>query len=306
VSKRRSLLQDVEAFLYHIETVRNLSSHTVRAYAGDLMEAATALEELGCTSASKVDLFTLRRYLATLRSRKLSGRTVARKISAIRALFKWLSAAGRLKGNPAEGLRLPRRRRALPRVLDAKQVSKLLTAPPPDGWAGVRDRAILETLYSTGARVSELAGMNVADLDLEDGTVLLRGKGRKERIAGLGGPCVEALDAYMDAIAGARVRKEREAVFLNRYGTRLSTRSIARMLDKYVATAGLPAHVSPHTLRHSFATHILEAGANLREVQELLGHRNVASTQIYTHLTLDHLKRVYERAHPRAGKQARK
>ncbi len=306
MSARRLLLQDVEAFLYHIETVRNLSDHTVRAYAGDLMEVATALEDMGCKTARKVDLFTLRRYLATLRDRKLSARTVARKISAIRALFKWLSAAGKLEGNPAEGLRLPRRRRGLPRVLTAAQVAELLTAPPPDGWAGRRDRAILETLYSTGARVSELAGMNVADLDLADGTVLLRGKGRKERIAGLGGPCLEALDAYLEAVAAQRVRREREAVFLNRYGTRLSTRSIARMLDKYVAQAGLPAHVSPHTLRHSFATHILEAGANLREVQELLGHRNVASTQIYTHLTLDHLKRVYERAHPRAGKTSRR
>ncbi len=302
MTARRTLLQDVEAFLYHIETVRNLSDHTVRAYAGDLTEVAVALEDLGCKTARKADLFTLRRYLATLRSRKLSPRTVARKISAIRALFKWLSAAGRLKGNPAEGLRLPRRPRALPQVLTTEQVTALLTAPPQQSWAGLRDRAILETLYSTGARVSELAGMNVNDLDLADGTVLLRGKGRRERIAGLGGPCLDAMDAYMDAIAAARLRKEREAVFLNRYGTRLSTRSIARMLDKYVLEAGLPAHISPHTLRHSFATHILEAGANLREVQELLGHRNVASTQIYTHLTLDHLKRVYERAHPRAGK----
>jgi len=298
----RTPAADMRAFLRHIETVRNLSPHTVRAYRIDLEELVEALDRFAVKPNRDVDLFTLRRFLATLRDRALDPRSVARKISAIRAYYAWLAAAGRLTASPAEGLATPRRRRSLPHVLTSAEIDRLLAAPEGDDWAAQRDRTIFETLYSTGARVSELAGMDVADLDLAEGTVLLRGKGRRERIAGLGGPCRDALDAYFDSLAAARVRRDPRAVFLNRYGGRLSARGIARVLEKYVIRAGLAGRISPHTLRHSFATHLLEAGANLREVQELLGHKNVASTQIYTHLTLDHLKRVYDRAHPRAGR----
>jgi integrase/recombinase XerC len=305
VSRERALASDVRAFLRHIETVRGLSPHTVRAYQGDLEELTETLAALEVTKSADVDLFTLRRYLATLRERELSSRSVARKISAIRAFFRWLAAAGRIPASPADALRTPRRRRTLPHVLTTAEVGRLLEAPDDDTWPGLRDRAIFETLYSTGARVSELAGLDLADLDLAAGTALLRGKGRRERIAGLGGPCVAALDVYLDALATARVRRDPAALFLNRYGGRLSARGVARVLDKHVARAGLSGRISPHTLRHSFATHILEAGANLREVQELLGHKHVGSTQIYTHLTLDHLKRVYDRAHPRSRKGAR-
>lgn len=306
MSKARTLRADVRAFLRHIETVRNLSAHTCRAYAGDLEEMAAGAAALGVRHSPSVDLFLLRRYLATLRDRRLSPRTVARKISSIRAFFGWLAVAGRLPSNPAEGLRLPRRGRTLPRVLTRDEVKRLLESTEHHDWRGARDQALLETLYSTGARVSELAGLSLGDVDLADGTVLLKGKGRRERLAGLGRPCVEALETYLEALAAARARHDRHAVFLNHRGTRLTARSIARVLEKRVVAAGLPTGVSPHTLRHSFATHMLEAGANLREVQELLGHRSVASTQIYTHLTLDHLMRVYERAHPRAGRTRRR
>ncbi len=306
MSATRTLRADIRAFLRHIETVRNLSEHTSRAYAGDLEEMAAGLAEMGIRHSAAVDLFALRRYLATLRERKLSPRTVARKISSIRAFFGWLAIAGRLPANPAEGLRLPRRGRTLPRVLTRDDVKRLLETSAEGDWRAARDQAILETLYSTGARVSELAGLSLGDLDLADGTVLLKGKGRRERLAGLGRPCIDALDSYLEELAVARARRDRHAVFLNHRGTRLTARSVARVLDKRVAAAGLPSGVSPHTLRHSFATHMLEAGANLREVQELLGHRSVASTQIYTHLTLDHLMRVYERAHPRAGRTKRR
>lgn len=304
MSRARSLVADLKAFLRHLETVRNLSPHTLRAYAGDLGELVDGLQTLEVAAFGDVDLFTLRRYLATLRDRALQPASVARKISSIRALFRWLAEAGRIEADPAQGLRTPRRSRLLPNVLTPTEVEQLLESPPADTWSGLRDRAIFETLYSTGARVSELAGLDVLDLDLAQGTALLRGKGRKERMAGLGRPCLRALDAYFDRLAAARLRKDRRAVFLNRYGRRLSTRGVARVLDKHVLATGLRGRVSPHTLRHSFATHILEAGANLREVQELLGHKNVASTQIYTHLTLDHLKRVYDRAHPRSGTEA--
>jgi len=298
----RTIDADISAYLTHIETVRNLSAHTLRAYEGDLGELARGLAALDVRQAKAVDLFVLRRYLTTLRPRQLAARTVARKISAIRAFFAWQAESGKIPASPAADLRVPRRPRDLPKVLTQEEVQRLLDYVPDDpSWRDARDKAMLETLYSTGARVSELAGLDLADLDVYDGTALLRGKGRRERLAGLGAPCLEALDLYFDALASAGDRKEGRAVFLNRFGGRLSARGIARVLDKRVAAAGLRKGVSPHTLRHSFATHMLQAGANLREVQELLGHRSVASTQIYTHLTLDHLMRVYEKAHPRAG-----
>ena len=303
MSKPRPLRADVAAYLRHIDTVRNLSAHTLRAYRGDLGELADGLRALGIEHASAVDLFLLRRYLTTLRDRGLAPRSTARKISAIRAFFAWLAESGRIDADPAESLRLPKRPRDLPKVLGREEIAALLDyRPEQGGWQADRDRALLETLYSTGARVSEMQAMDLADLDLDDGTVVLKGKGRKERIAGLGRPCREALEDYLVAVAEARVRKDRRAVFLNRFGGRLTTRSIARLLEKRVAAAGIRRGVTPHTLRHSFATHMLQAGANLREVQELLGHASVASTQVYTHLTLDHLMRVYKKAHPRAGR----
>lgn len=295
-----AVARDVSAWLDHAETVRNLSPHTLRAYRTDLGALASGLAAMDIHTTHQVDLFVLRRYLARLRDRALTRRSIARHISAIRSFFRWLHASGRCPTDPAEGLRAPRRGRPLPRVLDGAQVLSLLEAPDATTWAGCRDRALLETLYSTGARVSELAGLSLRDLDLIEGTALLRGKGRKERMAGLGRPCLDALDRYMDAVRAAQIRRDPDALFLNRYGRRLSVRGIARVLEKHATAVGMPAGTSPHTLRHSFATHILQAGANLREVQELLGHQSVQSTQIYTHLTLDHLRRVYDQAHPRA------
>ena len=296
-----TLADDLLAFQDHIQTVRNLSTHTQRAYGRDLEEVVEVLSGFGRKRSREVDLFGLRRYLATLRERELAPRSVARKISAIRSFFRWLDEAGRIPSNPAEGLRTPRRPRRLPQVLTKKEVVRLLETPDGETWSGLRDRALLEALYSTGARVSELAGLDLRDMDLHEGTALLRGKGRRERLAGLGGPCVRALEAYADATRAEGRRIAKTAVFLNRFGNRLSARGVARVIEKHVTAAALPSHVSPHTLRHSFATHLLEAGANLREVQELLGHKSVASTQIYTHLSLDHLRKVYDQAHPLAA-----
>jgi integrase/recombinase XerC len=298
VSRRRDLLADVEAFLHHEETVRNLSPHTLRAYAGDLVEMAGALEDEGRPLASDVDLVALRRHLARLKDRGLHARSIARKVSAIRSLFRWLATEGRSPTDPAAGLRTPRRGRPLPRFLTLAEVERLLGAPPAEGFTGKRDRALLETLYSTGARAAEAAGSDLRDADLDEGVVLLRGKGRKQRLAALGRPAVAAIRDYL-AEAAPR-RRHRAALFLNRDGGRLSVRSVGRVLERHLVAAGLPAGTSPHVLRHSFATHLLEAGANLREVQEMLGHASVATTQIYTHLSLDALRKAYDRAHPRA------
>jgi integrase/recombinase XerC len=298
VSRARDLLADVEAFLHHEETVRNLSPHTLRAYAGDLVELAGALEDEGKANAADVDLVVLRRHLGRLKDRGLHARSIARKVSAIRSLFRWLATEGRTASDPASGLRTPKRGRPLPRFLTLAEVERLLAAPPRDGFTGARDRALLETLYSTGARAAEASRADLRDADLDEGVLLLRGKGRKQRLGALGRPAVAALRAYL--AVSAKVRRHRDALFLNRDGGRLSVRSVGRVLERHLAAAGLPPGTSPHVLRHSFATHLLEAGANLREVQEMLGHASVATTQIYTHLSLDALRKAYERAHPRA------
>ncbi|MDA1195857.1 MAG: tyrosine recombinase [Planctomycetota bacterium] len=306
MSTSRPLRADQAAWLRHLETVRNLSPHTLRAYRKDLDELADGLATLGVDKTAAVDLFLLRRYLTTLRDRDLAARSTARKISAIRAFFGWIAETGRIPSSPAEGLRLPKRPRGLPSVLSREEVAALLEhQPEASGWLVDRDRALLETLYSTGARVSEMSALDLADLDLDEGTALLKGKGRKERLAGLGRPCREALEEYLAAATDARARRDRRAVFLNHRGTRLTARGMHGLITRRVAAVGIRRAVTPHTLRHSFATHMLQAGANLREVQELLGHASVASTQIYTHLTLDHLMQVYRKAHPRAGRERR-
>ena len=300
MKRAASLLDEVEAFLHHQGTARNLSPHTLRAYTGDLSELCGTIENDGPVPASDVGLLALRRHLGALSERGLHIRSVARKISAIRAFFRWLAAEGRIATDPADALKVPKRGRPLPKVLSTTEVEALLGAPTGTDWLASRDRAILETLYSSGARVAEAADLNLADVDLSEGTALLRGKGRKERLAGLGGPAVASLLAYLDLSSKARVRRHRTALFLNPRGDRLSIRGIARVLDRCARLAGLPAGTSPHVLRHSFATHLLEGGANLREVQEMLGHASLSSTQIYTHMTLAALKKTYDAAHPRA------
>ncbi len=302
----RLLLDDITAFLHHLEVVDDRSPHTLRAYEADLRQVAAALEEAGIESTASVDLLALRHVLAGLKDEQLAATTLARRISAIRSFFRWMTAEGRLEANPAASLRTPRRPRVLPRVLSPEEVERLLETPTADDWGGLRDAALLETLYSTGARVAEVADLDLDRVDLSGGVVRLHGKGRRQRIGALGRPCVRALRAYLDETRRMKKRRDARAVFLNRWGERLSTRGIARVLEKHIALAGLPPEVHPHTLRHSFATHLLQHGANLREVQELLGHQNVATTQIYTHLSLDHLVRIYDAAHPRAKRAGRR
>jgi integrase/recombinase XerC len=240
----------------------------------------------------------VRAYLAWLSEQGYAKTTVARRMAAVRSWFRFLCRQGTVSSNPADGLRSPRQDKKLPHFLSADQVDRLLASPQGDDPLIVRDRAILETLYSAGLRVGELVGLNVDDLDLETGTAVVRGKGRRERLALLGKPAKRALERWLAVQYGSGSKPQ--AVFLNHRGTRLTVRSVGRLLEKYLALAGLDPQTTPHTLRHTFATHLLDAGADIRGVQELLGHRNLTTTQIYTHVNTQRLQDSYQKAHPRA------
>ena len=341
--------QVIEEFLEYLDAQRGFSAHTVRAYRADLVGfcrflaagAAAALAAAGKTAdmpaAGAADRRRLgrrvletspqdvRAYLAVLHNEGYSKATVARKLAALRSLYKSLVRSGKVAASPVTAIRTPKQDRRLPACLDESQVEALLATPlaayeeqaggsdDEDGTRlrhraalAARDRAMLETMYSSGLRVSELVGLDMAELDLPAATLRVRGKGMKERIVPLGSVAGEAIDAYLRLREGVFGPADDPAapVFVNRRGGRLSSRSVRRMLDKYLQRAGLAGEISPHTLRHSFATHMLNRGADLRSVQELLGHKSISTTQIYTHLTTARLKSVYEKAHPLARGRA--
>lgn len=288
-------------FLEHLEHERGVSPHTLRGYARDLLDFAQFLGPTGELDPKGLDPLAIRGFLAHLREHGSSKATVARKLAAIRSFFKYLIRLKVLDASPAEGIRTPKQEKRLPRFLDEREIGKLLDAPSEEDAFPRRDKALLETLYSTGLRVSELVGLDIADIDLRSGTIRARGKGRKERLVPVGSVALAALETYLAAERGRLTAGEpMEACFLNRDGTRLSARSVRRVVNRYIARTGLPARTSPHTLRHTFATHLLDRGADLRAVQELLGHESLATTQIYTHLTTERLRESYFRAHPRA------
>ncbi len=286
----------VDKFLAYLARHRNFSPHTVRSYAKDLADFLAFARERSATHPRKIDHSVLRAFLAKLSRTGYERSTVGRKLSAVRSFLKYLCNEGIISSNPAEGLRGPKRRKSLPRFLDVNQTADLVTAPSDTDRGGLRDRAILELLYSTGLRVSELANLDLGDVDLDGGMVLAKGKGKKERLVPMGEKAAAAITGYL----GSRPepKKDSSPTFINRFGKRLSERGVRRIVDKYARSKGLP-HVSPHTLRHSFATHMLDKGADLRAVQELLGHASISTTQIYTHLTTEGLKKIYASAHPR-------
>lgn len=295
----------IDRFLHRLEHEKQFSAHSLRAYGNDLGQFfafAGALGEAGRSFAGpeSVDALLLRKYLAELRQQNYARSTIARKLAALRSFYKFLCREGIVETNPVVAVRTPKQPRRLPHVLTSDEVRALLEAPDTSTEPGKRDLAILETLYSTGIRSSELVRLNVKDVDFLSGMVRALGKRRKERIAPLGSFAVAAVEDYLLArgISPARAASRTVPLFLNRFGRRLSTRGIQRVLDKYICRAGLDGKTSPHTLRHSFATHLLEGGADLRAVQELLGHSSLSTTQIYTHLTTERLKEIYERAHP--------
>ena len=300
-----TLEQGLAEYLTHLGLEKNASDKTVKSYREDLTQAlAFARDRLKKKHVDPADWTTrlLRAFVAWLHDRKYAKSTIARRLAAVRSFGKFLCRGGVLASNPAQGLRGPRLEKKLPHFLTLADIHKLLAAPPADGWAGRRDRAMLETLYSAGIRVSELVGLDVLTADLNDGVITVRGKGKKERLALLGPDAVKAIRVWLDDRAAllTAAGKDTPAVFLNNRGGRLTTRSVGRLLAKHLKSAGLDPRTSPHTLRHSFATHMLDAGADIRGVQELLGHKSLATTQVYTHVTTQRLQKSYQKAHPRS------
>lgn len=323
----------VQEFLNYLNFEKRFSEHTAKCYGADLRQfseflinysdrepsdkvtmypqaveegVATALETktkvgidellLSCTANA------VRAYLSVLNEKQYSKATVARKLATLRSFYKFLVKRNQISSNPVGSLRTPKQEKKLPRFLEYEEVKRLLETPPVDNWLGARDRAILETLYSTGVRVSELVALNMDDIDFLGEAVHVRGKGKKERIAPIGSSALQAIQHYLEF----RSKREQsnsnfdpKVLFVNKHGRRLSTRSVRRKMDKYLKLAGLDPSISPHTLRHSFATHMLNNGADLRSIQELLGHQSLSTTQIYTHLKTSQLKEVYQNTHPR-------
>ena len=290
----------VDAFLNYLKIERQASVHTVRSYDDDLGLYCRYLNEVQGEGAdpTAVDPIRLRRYSAWLTGEGYAASTVARRLASLRSFFRYLRRQGLVSSDPSSGLRNPKQARRLPRLLRVDEVIRLLDTVPTATAPGVRDRAMLETLYGGGLRVSELVGLNLADLDFDQDLIRVRGKGRRERLCPVGPMAVHWLKRWVP-LRQAKHANEK-ALFLNQRGGRLTTRSVGRLLEAHLLRAGLVDSASPHTLRHSFATHLLDRGADLRSVQELLGHRNLTTTQIYTHVTQERLLDIYHETHPRA------
>jgi len=284
----------IDKFINYLRVERNASDHTTENYSIDL-DMFKAF--LGDRDINTVDHLALRRFLAEMRAKNYAKRTVARKLASLRSFFRFLYREGLIKKNPITAISTPKLDKKLPVFLDVDKMKMLLECPPEDDILGLRDRALMESLYSTGIRVSELVGLDIEDIDFISGIIKVFGKGSKERMVPIGEPALKALRAYMDK---RRKMKDEAAVFLNKAGRRLTDRSVRRIINKYIRICSISEKISPHSLRHSFATHLLDRGADLRSVQELLGHMNLSTTQIYTHVTMDRLKNVYDKAHPRA------
>lgn len=310
----------VAHFVNYLESERNASPHTVSGYLLDIDQFVK------CTGVGKssgrfkwddVDVFAARKFLVDFQKRGSEATTTGRKLASLRSFFRFLVREEYVEGNPFGGLRSPKRSRKLPEIFSVDEIGRLLDMPAKmgvkndgsastapkgfDEYVVLRDAALLEILYSTGARVSEIAGLIEANIDILSGVAKVRGKGKKERLVPLGGPAGRALSAMMKKADELWPQKNRmKPAFLNVRGKGITSRSIERIMKKYLLAAGLNHNLSPHALRHSFATHLLDAGADLRSVQELLGHASLSTTQIYTHITIDRLRKVYEEAHPRA------
>lgn len=312
----------VKSFLDYLKLEKHFSDYTVKSYGADLTQFCQFLDgEIGGEHAQaartngiaelpidqklvKVEPLGVREFLAYLYGQNYTKSTTARKLATLRSFYKFLIRRGLVSLNPLSTIRTPKQEKRLPKCLDLEQVQKLLDAPGDADILSARDKAMLEVLYSSGIRVSELVDLEMGDLDLVEGVLRVRGKGRKDRITPIGSQAIKALQRYFD-LRQLDLRSQNSSssqrVFLNKHGEALSTRSVRRKLDKYLGMAGLDPGISPHTLRHSFATHLLNNGADLRSVQELLGHQSLSTTQVYTHLTTTRMKQVYDQAHPRAG-----
>jgi integrase/recombinase XerC len=298
----------IQQYAAHLRHGRNVSPHTLRNYLSDLAQfeafakqRALALDETGRVDVRKIDVPVVRAFLASLmRNRKKSS--VGRKLAALKGFFRYLASARQIEANPLLSVHSPKQDKPLPVFLSVDDVFQLLDAIKITTGLDVRDRAVLEVFYSTGIRVSELVGLNWADIDFELGIIRVTGKGSKQRIVPIGEIALEALRHYSEEQhrRWQLACKGETPVFLNNRGSRITTRSVARIVEKHLRRAGLPIKMGPHGLRHSFATHLLNSGADLRSIQEFLGHASLSTTQRYTHLNLDQLTAVYDKAHPRA------
>lgn len=286
----------IEKFLTYLRIEKNSSQHTLINYTNDLKAFNSFI---GDTDLKSIDRLALRRFLAHMRTKEYAKRTVARKVACLRSFFKFLQREGLIENNPATTISSPKLEKKLPLFLDVNEVARLVEAPVEKDFTGLRDRAILEALYSTGIRVSELCGLNMMDVDFISGILKVKGKGKKERLSPVGDRAVRAIRAYLDKRKSSKLKGDKP-LFLNQSGQRLSDRGVRRIVEKYIKRTSSRHGVSPHTLRHSFATHLLDRGCDLRSVQELLGHMHLSTTQIYTHVTTERLKSVYDKTHPRA------
>jgi len=291
-------------FLRHLGLEKNASDHTVKSYREDLTQAVAFFRERlsSGAEASQVTTRHVRAFVASLHEQGYARATIARRLAAVRSWFRFLCRQGMLTANPADGVRGPRQQKKLPHFLSKDETKRLMNGPAGDGPLALRDVAILKTLYSAGLRESELCGLNLADVDFDGSVVIVRGKGKRERLGFLGESAKEAIASWLEARLALleHLHRQSEAVFLNKNGTRLTTRSVRRLLAKYRTAAGVDKRTTPHTLRHTFATHMLDAGADIRGVQELLGHKNLTTTQVYTHVSTQRLQDSYKKAHPRA------
>ena len=288
-------------FLDYLHYERRLSPRTLAGYRRDLEDFLAWLRGFGIDDWARVDSQHVRSYAAGRHRQGLSPKSLQRHLSAIRSWFRYLLREGRVKANPAEGVRAPKAQRRLPHTLDADQLDHLMQVPGDDPLDR-RDRAIMELFYSSGLRLAELAALDVADMRRDDGLLQITGKGSKTRRVPVGRLAREAVDAWL-AVRGQLAAGPDPALFLSRRGTRLSPRSIEARLRQRAVEQGMPRHVHPHMLRHSFASHLLESSGDLRAVQELLGHADISTTQVYTHLDFQHLAQVYDQAHPRARRK---
>jgi len=297
----------INIFKYFLKNEKNYSNNTINSYENDLIQFYHYLRIIFSKNLKieGITYYVLRKYIVYLKENKYSRRSISRKISSVRSFFKYLFKERIIDSNPTINLVTPKIDKKLPYFLYIQEINKLIEAPPKDKLQGIRDKVILEILYGTGIRVSELVGLNINDIDLIEKTIRVFGKGSKERILPLSNPCINAIYNYLDVRkiynkkSGFKLKNDK-ALLLNRFGGRLTARSIRRVINKYMKITGLNKKISPHVLRHSFATHLLSGGADLRSVQELLGHESLSTTQIYTHITKERLKEIYKKSHPRS------
>ncbi len=326
----------IQEFLSYLNYEKHFSSHTSKCYGADLTQFVTFIREqnqphqqnLADTGQSPwntssatatqtqadiqidkllldVDVNTIRGFMGNLSQQQYSKSTTARKLATLRSFYKFLVKRDYVSSNPVTSIKTPKQDKKLPKFLEYEQVQRLLNTPPVNTWLGARDRAIMEVLYSTGMRVSELVSLNMDDVDFLSEVIHIRGKGKKERISPIGSNALQAIQHYIE-FRNKRMANDSgfdaKVLFANKHGKRLSTRSVRRKMDKYLVEAGLDPEISPHTLRHSFATHMLNNGADLRSVQELLGHQSLSTTQIYTHVSTSQMNEQYHSAHPMENK----